>query len=84
MNNTDRKKLERIYNCLKIPGFNSGTQSVSVTGIASYANDVKYAIDKIQNILYSMGCEELYDGETEEYLKELEEWYHERKSKNWE
>ena len=87
MNNTDRRKLERIYNCLKIPGCNFGgvSQSASFHGVAGYAKDMYYALPKIQHLLYLVGTDgECYEGEWEEMMVELEEWLKKRTQEGWE
>ena len=79
----ERKILNRIYNCMRIPRYAAGTSSVTVKGVAGYAKDCAYAVPKIQKLLYLLGCGENYDGEIEEELIELEQWFVLRKLEKW-
>ena len=83
MNNTDRERLRRLYECLYIPQY-SGSQTAPIEGALSYAADAQYAICKCKNILHKIGTGEMYYGEIEDELEEIEQWYSERKSENWE
>jgi len=86
MNNTDRKKLERIYSCLRIPGchfYGAGGQGPGIEGCISYAKDASYAIPIIQELLYITAMGETWDGEFEEKITNLEAWFKKRKSENW-
>jgi hypothetical protein len=83
MKQAERKILNRIYNCMRIPRYAAGTSSVTVKGVAGYAKDCAYAVPKIQKLLYLLGCGENYDGEIEEELIELEQWFVLRKLEKW-
>ena len=85
MNNTDRKRLERIYKCLAIPGCHCGasTQSMSVSGAVGYAVDVSHALPKARELLYIVGTGELWDGQFEELMCDLEAWHAKRVSQGW-
>lgn len=85
MNNTDRKRLERIYRCLAIPGCHAGpsSQSMSVVGATSYAYDASYALPKVRELLCIIGLGEAYEGHFEEEIIELEEWHARRKAEDW-
>lgn len=86
MNNTDRKRLKRIYDCLRIPGCNlhpGGGQGPGIEGCIGYAYDASYAIPKIQDLLYMIGNGETWEGEFEEEITELESWHEMRKSEDW-
>lgn len=86
MNNTDRKKLKRIYDCLKIPGchLGAGTMSACVKGVAGYAKDAEFAINKTKELLYMVGNEEAWEGQFEETIVEFEKWHEKRKTEGWE
>lgn len=86
MNNTDRKRLERIYKCMAIPGCFAGpsmTQSMSVEGATGYAFDATYALPKIREMLSILGMGEMYEGHFEEEMAELEAWHAKRAAEGW-
>jgi hypothetical protein len=77
MNNNDRRKLERIYNCLKIPGCHCGasSQSMTVAGAAGYAADCTRAIPEVRRLIQIVALGEDYEGEFEKKISELETWF---------
>lgn len=86
MNNTDRKRLKRIYNCLTIPGCFAGpsmTQSMSIEGATGYAYDTSYALPKARELLSIIGLEEMYEGRFEEKMTALEAWHAKRVVEDW-
>ena len=83
MKKKERKILERIYKCLQIPKFASISSSTTIHGLASYARDCAAVLPKIQEIIYSLGCGESWDGEIEDMLYEIEQWHKKRSSEDW-
>lgn len=87
MNNTDRRQLERIHNCMQIPGCNFGGASQSATfhGVANYAKDIYHMLPRARKLLYIIGTgDEFYTGEWEELMTELEAWFNKRVKEGWE
>jgi len=84
MNISEKKIIQRLNDCLKIPAFTGGgTQSTSLYGTLKYAHDCKTALPKIRQILTLLLIGESYDGEIKEDLCELEKWIAERNENDW-
>lgn len=71
MNKKERHAISRVYNALSSIAFPaSGTQSVTVRGLAEFSRDMRVILPKAMNVLVTV-CGESYPGELNDDVANL-------------